>query len=160
MSNKSVFFRKIISHSAKDTRKFAADLARELVKKYAGKTIVIGLSGDLGSAKTTFTQGFLRALGAKGAIISPTFVIAREYDLENARYYRAYHADLYRLNVTGAEFKLLRFPKLFKEKNSIILIEWAEKAKKFLPKNTIWIKFSHKDKNKRVIEVEPHRFTA
>ena len=40
---------------------------------------VVVLTGPLGSGKTTFTQGLVRGLGAKGRVQSPTFTIIREH---------------------------------------------------------------------------------
>src|SRR5699024_7174632 len=58
------------------------------------------LSGDLGAGKTTFVQGFGAALGVRGPITSPTFVIARAHpSLSNGP--ALIHVDAYRLG--GAE---------------------------------------------------------
>lgn len=66
-------------------------LAREIptpehMKEFAGRLATLTrpgdlfvLSGDLGAGKTTFTQGFGEALGVRGPITSPTFVIARTH---------------------------------------------------------------------------------
>src|SRR6476620_6587695 len=57
-------------------------LAEEFVSKLEpnkGGATLVGLSGDLGSGKTAFTQGVARALGVKGNITSPTFVIQKIY---------------------------------------------------------------------------------
>ncbi|GAH26428.1 unnamed protein product, partial [marine sediment metagenome] len=40
------------------------------------------------------------------------------------------------------------------KKNFLLVIEWAEKIKKFLPADTIWIKFDFKDKNTRKISIK------
>jgi len=34
---------------------------------------------------------------------------------------------------------------------NLVVIEWAEKIKKILPKDTFWIKFEYLDKDKRKI---------
>ena len=57
---------------------------------------VICLFGDLGSGKTTFTQGFANGLGIKTRLLSPTFIIVRRYPLKNLDCF-FYHLDLYRM---------------------------------------------------------------
>lgn len=63
-----------ISNSENDTILIAKKLASFL---HSCDTIV--LSGDLGSGKTKFTQGFLSYFGLENEISSPTFTIVNEY---------------------------------------------------------------------------------
>lgn len=73
-----------------------ADRVASLVR--AGDLLV--LSGDLGAGKTTFTQGLGDALGVRGPITSPTFVLARTHpSLVDGP--PLVHVDAYRLG--GAE---------------------------------------------------------
>src|SRR5699024_11327367 len=66
-----------ITHSAEETKQIAAELA-QLIEP--GK--VISLKGNLGSGKTTFSQGFAKALGIKRAVKSPTYTIVKHYPLD------------------------------------------------------------------------------
>lgn len=127
-----------ITQSNLETQKLAQNLAKEF------KSGVIALSGDLGSGKTTFVQGFAKGLGIKDKIISPTFVLIRQHG-------RLYHVDLYRID----NFSELGLEELFLDKNAIVLVEWAEKIKNLLPKNTIWITFKMLSENKRGIKLAP-----
>ena len=136
--------KKILTSSAA-TKKFAASLAKKIIKASSRqlKAKVIALTGDLGSGKTTFVQGFLRALGVKGSITSPTFLIIKLYKLnEPDNYQFVYHIDAYRLHFPK-EILTLGFKKIIADPKTTVLIEWADKIKKLLPKNTIWIKFEH-----------------
>lgn len=108
--------------------------------KYA---LVIALFGELGSGKTTFTQGFARGLGIKGKIISPTFIIMR-------RHKNFYHFDAYRLK-NEKDILALGWKEIINNPGNIVLIEWAEKIKKILPRKCVKIYFEHVDKNKRKI---------
>ena len=56
---------------------------------------VVCLEGDLGSGKTTFTQGVASALGARRPVTSPTFCLVVEHPSERAL---LVHMDLYRLH--------------------------------------------------------------
>lgn len=124
-------------------KKFAAGLAKKISAQSLGKHAkVIALVGDLGAGKTTFTQGFLKALGVKRRIISPTFLIIRPYALRATRYERAIHIDCYRLH-KPQELLSLGFKEILKNPAHIVLIEWPELVKKYLPKNTRFIEIKH-----------------
>lgn len=130
---------KYITRSKKETK----DLAKKLAKKLTG---VIALIGELGSGKTTFAQGFAEGLEIKEKIISPTFVLIRQHKIPNSKKI-LYHIDLYRIE----DIKSLGLDELWSNKENIVLIEWAEKIKKLLPKNTTYIQFKILSENKRQI---------
>ncbi|MBI5876237.1 MAG: tRNA (adenosine(37)-N6)-threonylcarbamoyltransferase complex ATPase subunit type 1 TsaE [Chloroflexi bacterium] len=104
------------TQSAAETQALAARIAPLL---QAGD--VLWLSGDLGSGKTTFTQGLGRALGITQPIVSPTFVLIREY----AGRLPLYHIDLYRLDNPREALNLgLRD---YLDGEGVCVIEWAER---------------------------------
>lgn len=109
------------SSSPLDTQKIANSLASDF--KNGG---VIALSGELGSGKTTFVQGFAKGLGITEKIISPTFLLIRQYPLGD---YFFYHIDLYRLS--SVETKDLGLKEILTSPNNIVLIEWPERIKDF-----------------------------
>ncbi len=110
------------------------------------------LSGELGSGKTTFIQGLAEGLGVRDRIISPTFILVRKYQSEKPLNF--YHVDLYRLEGDlGYEMDNLGLTDFMKDKDSIVAIEWAEKAREYLPENTVWIKFDVLGDNRRRIVV-------
>lgn len=133
-----------VSRSHADT----ARLARRLAGK--GKQHIFGLVGELGSGKTTFVQAFLRALGVRGRILSPTFIIIKPYTLHLKPSAIAYHIDCYRIKKPG-EFLKLGLKKILADKENIVLIEWAEKIKRYLPPKTVWLEFKHGRKEKERI---------
>ena len=144
----------LLSNSLKETEKIARQLARSVAAKRGERASVIALSGNLGTGKTSFTKAFLRSLGVKETVSSPTFVLSREYVLSSGKHKKAYHIDIYRL--TEKEARVLELKKIFKEKNAIVLIEWAEKIKKLIPKRAIWIYFRHgRTKEHRLINIHP-----
>ena len=132
-----------ISHSSNETAK----IAKKLAKKISG---VIALVGDLGTGKTTFVQGFAEGLGIKDKIISPTFVLIRQHQIPKSKKI-LFHIDLYRLE--EKEFGQLGFKELISDANHLILIEWAEKAKNLLPKESFWITFENIGGSQRQITV-------
>jgi len=134
-----------ISKSAYDTTR----LGGEFAKKLQGGD-VIALYGDLGSGKTTFVQGLARGLGVKQRIISPTFVIIRQYKASPPRCNAFYHIDLYRIDSERA-IKGLGLEEIISDPQNIVAIEWAEKMGNMLPKKRIDIYFEYVDEHKRRI---------
>ena len=124
-------------------------MATRLAKTLTG---VIALTGDLGSGKTTFVQGFAKGLGIKEKVISPTFVLIRQHQIPNTKKV-LYHIDLYRL---GAEEQIKHsgIEEILQDPENVILVEWAEKAQHFLPKNTIWVNFQALSQNQRRISLK------
>ena len=113
---------KLKTSSPAETQAIAAALA-SVVR--AGDVIL--LSGDLGAGKTTFTQGFARALGVTDPVTSPTFTLMNEY---RGRL-RVLHADVYRLE-SLQEVIDLGIGELVEE-DSVALVEWGEAAAPALP---------------------------
>ncbi|OGV91542.1 tRNA (adenosine(37)-N6)-threonylcarbamoyltransferase complex ATPase subunit type 1 TsaE [Microgenomates group bacterium RIFCSPLOWO2_01_FULL_46_13] len=113
-------------------------LGRQLAGRIKPGTTV-ALYGELGSGKTVFTRGFARGLGIAKRIISPTFILLREYQLPQSKG-RLYHLDLYRVRGTE-DLRSIDLIELTKEKDSLVVVEWAEKAKKYLPRKRMEISF-------------------
>ena len=137
--------REITTTGAKQTQKIASLLAEELTR--ASRPVrdgacVISLMGDLGAGKTTFAQGVARALGVKERVLSPTFVLMKIYALKKKKFRHLIHIDCYRL-ASPRDLAHLGFKEILKDKDAVILIEWADRIKKILPPHTLWLKFSH-----------------
>jgi tRNA threonylcarbamoyladenosine biosynthesis protein TsaE len=128
--------------SSAATKKFASILAKEIARTPSDRARVIALSGNLGAGKTTFTQGFAKALGIARPVQSPTFVVMKIYELEEKYLKHLVHIDAYRIE-TSQELDHLGFRELLKDKDAVILIEWADRVKKILPKDTMWLTFEH-----------------
>jgi len=134
---------KIVSKSVKETQAIAAKLAEKIFKKkrLVNHAVVVALSGNLGAGKTTFVQGFAKALGIKRRITSPTFILFRKHKLPMGGLY-LYHFDLYRIRKIK-ELEIIGFKKILAEPSNIVLIEWSEKVKRVLPRDTIWVEFNY-----------------
>lgn len=141
--------KEIVSHSSEETKKFAQQLAANLK---GGE--VIALKGDLGAGKTTFTQGLAKGLGIKERIQSPTFVLLKEHEVKSKKLKvkSLIHIDCYRLKSANDALSIGLTDYLSK-RDTICVIEWAEKIKKILPKNTIYIKLEHIKENSRKIVI-------
>lgn len=106
----------------------------------------IYLSGDLGAGKTTFARGLLRGLGVDGSITSPTFTLINEYD---AGALKILHLDLYRVE-DPAEIEYLGLRDLFDEQ-TVLLIEWPERGRGFLPGADQKVSIEYVDENHRML---------
>ena len=136
---------KFISNNEDETKAIGFNLASKLNKK----DIVI-LTGDLGSGKTKFTEGFLSYFGLEDEISSPTFTIVNEYSKNDIN---IYHFDVYRLEDLD-EFYAIGGTDYFD--NGICLIEWGELIQDALPNEYIKIDFSRNDlnENERVLNIK------
>jgi tRNA threonylcarbamoyladenosine biosynthesis protein TsaE len=130
------------------------DIARELLDSGSKKpAAVFALQGDLGSGKTTFVQGFLKGLGSKKRVTSPTFVLMRRHGLAGKKFKNVFHIDAYRLK-KPEHLAALELSVILSEPGNIVMIEWPEQAKRFLPKNTTRIKFKYgKKESERIITI-------
>ena len=133
------------SHSKKETQKTASQLAAKM------KSGLIALEGELGAGKTTFVQAFVRALGVKAKVKSPTFNIIKKYKIPNVPQF-VYHIDCYRLR-DHKDATSIGIKEILKEKENFVLIEWPERISKILPKKLTRVHIDHIDKNKRKIKI-------
>lgn len=114
------------------------------------------LEGQLGTGKTTFTQGLALGLNITANINSPTFTLLKEYpgqvrpsDPETpARVGPAlYHFDLYRLD-DPAEILDLGFEDYFYG-NGVCIVEWADRADLYWPADHLRIRLKMLSETKR-----------
>lgn len=100
-----------------DTRALGVRLAGQL---RAGDLVV--LSGPLGAGKTALTQGIGEALGVRGAVTSPTFVLARVHRGPLP----LVHVDAYRLRDAGGPVDLDDLDLDDDLPHSVTVVEWGE----------------------------------
>lgn len=145
----------IISHSLADTKKAATEVLLVLKRYKVGgaKAIVVGLKGDLGSGKTTFSQSIAEVLGVIEQVTSPTFVIEKIYTAKDSDFKKFVHIDAYRLE-DGHELNVLDFKRLIEDEQNLIFIEWPERVADILPLDTFYISFTFVDENTRMISYE------
>ncbi len=135
----------LITNCEADTKNFAKSLAKILKPKD-----IVVLTGELGSGKTKFVEGFLSYFGLENEISSPTFTIVNEYKNNDIN---IYHFDVYRL-ADSSEFYEIGGDEYFD--TGICLIEWGELIEDALPSNYIHITFT-KNKNKensRILDID------
>ncbi len=129
-----------------DTERLGASLAAVL---RPGDVVL--LRGELGSGKTTLVRSVVAGLGMDASqVSSPTFVIANEYEGENAP--TVVHVDAYRLSgpddldtigwerIVGAE--------------AIVFIEWPERIEEALPEGCAQIRITQQGETARKLEID------
>jgi tRNA threonylcarbamoyladenosine biosynthesis protein TsaE len=136
---------KIISNTVNDTLKIGKSLAKLLQK-----SDIICLLGDLGAGKTTLVKGIASELGvSRDEVVSPTFVLIREYD---DLALPLYHFDLYRLN-DPSDILGLGYDEYFYGQG-VSVIEWADKLGYLLPKEYLRIELYIKNDSQRLLKIE------
>jgi len=101
------------------------DLGRH-VKSEILENYVIFLEGNLGAGKTTFVKGFMKGMGFKEIVNSPTFSLIELIELDT---HYVFHVDLYRINRKNELYELDLHEETDLDKPSVHLIEWPEKGK-------------------------------
>ena len=103
----------------------------EIIADTIPQGIIIALTGELGSGKTTLSQSIIKNIMKIQDVSSPTFNIVNEYRDKNQT---IYHFDFYRLEDESELFGI-GFDDYLSDKKSIMLIEWADKFLDILPRN-------------------------
>ena len=135
----------LITNCETDTKNFAKSLAKILKPKD-----IVVLTGELGSGKTKFVEGFLSYFGLENEISSPTFTIVNEYKNNDIN---IYHFDVYRL-ADSSEFYEIGGDEYFD--TGICLIEWGELIEDALPSIYIHITFTknENEENSRILDID------
>jgi tRNA threonylcarbamoyladenosine biosynthesis protein TsaE len=132
--------RSLTTHSAAQTTALGERLGRELE---AG--LVIALTGELGSGKTTFVQGLARGLGVAGPVTSPTFALMNEYEGRLKLYHLdAWMAERGRAFLESGAVELL-------EAGAVCVVEWADRVAEWLPLPHLALELVHRGPQDRSI---------
>lgn len=136
---------KYITNSEQETFELAKDFGAGLK---GGE--VIGLSGNLGAGKSVFARGLAAGLGIKKKITSPTFVLMNVYPIKQQVIKYFCHIDAYRLR-SETDLAAIGAKDYLGRPDTVTVVEWADKVKSLLPKNTKLIKLNNLGKEERVI---------
>ncbi len=107
---------------------------------------VVSLEGPLGAGKTTLLQGLAEGLGISMQVTSPTFILFRVLPVSGQRGARGgsaiknlVHADAYRVK-DPKELVATGFTEYVGQPDTLVVVEWGDRVKKLLPKDTVHIK--------------------
>lgn len=139
--------RTFLSSSPSATRRIAALLAQN-----AKPGDVYALRGGLGAGKTLFAQAFARALGVRGSLRSPTFVLVSQHGANKRGVRRLFHVDLYRLRRLGSQDRYA-IEEVVGDRAGVVLIEWPERAWGLLPKDAVVVDFTMRGERARLVGV-------
>jgi tRNA threonylcarbamoyladenosine biosynthesis protein TsaE len=147
--------KKYIAKNLEETQKIASDFIKTLCQGLSltsgSSATTVGLYGELGSGKTSFTQGVAKALDIAENVVSPTFVIEKIYELKNQNFSHLIHIDAYRLE-KSSELLHLGWQEIIADPKNLILIEWPERVADIMPLH-ICINFRHIENEQREIEI-------
>ncbi|HQU14743.1 MAG: tRNA (adenosine(37)-N6)-threonylcarbamoyltransferase complex ATPase subunit type 1 TsaE [Chromatiales bacterium 21-64-14] len=110
-----------------------------------GPGLLIRLTGELGTGKTTLTRGFLAALGHAGPVRSPTYTLVEPYEIGR---HRVYHLDLYRV-ADPEELEFLGLRDLL-DGEAVCLVEWPERAGAALPAGDLTLHLAYRSPGRQV----------
>jgi tRNA threonylcarbamoyladenosine biosynthesis protein TsaE len=127
-----------------DTRAVAAKLAASL---RPGDIIL--LTGGLGVGKTLFTSGLAVGLGVEEQVLSPSFVLVRQY---RSGFLPLVHVDVYRLGSVN-EFADLEVLDLGAD--GVVVIEWGDALEGQLPEDHLRIDFVVEEDGTRLLRLVP-----
>lgn len=173
----TTMIQEITTHSKEET----IDAGRQLASQIAPGSVIV-LSGDLGAGKTTFTQGVLAGLGALGPYTSPTFVIMKQYDIQNkvapatvststnAQMNEPVHSAIH--TASFLEYQSLKrvyhvdayridtermlaigWEEWLEDSQGVVLLEWPERVADIVPETAIGISIEWVDEYTRLITI-------
>ena len=136
----------VITHSAEETTSWGREFAKRLQPP-----VLVLLTGDLGTGKTTLTKGIVAGLGAavEDEVTSPTFTLVHVYAAAGAT--KVYHADLYRIE-NFHDFETLGLEDVF-AKPAVVILEWSERFPLPPPWPQLRLKLEHLGGDARRIQV-------
>ena len=151
----------VVTRSAEETIAWGREFAREL-----RAPLLVLLTGDLGSGKTTLTKGIVAGLGAADEedVTSPTFTLVHVYGDDGGQRGAGaasstsisgksvvYHGDLYRIE-SFHDFETLGLEDAF-DKPAVVILEWSEKFPLQAPWPQVRLKLEHMGGDSRRITV-------
>src|ERR1700682_5419161 len=138
----------VITHSAEETTRWGREFAKRLKVP-----VLVLLTGELGSGKTTLTKGIVAGLGAAGEdeVTSPTFTLVHVYGAAGAP--KVYHADLYRIE-NFHDFETLGLEDAF-AKPAVVILEWSERFPLQSPWPPLRLKLEHLGGDARRLQITP-----
>lgn len=110
---------------------------------------IVVLKGGLGAGKTLFTSGLAAGLGVEEQVVSPSFVLVRQY---RSGFLPLIHVDVYRLGSMN-EFDDLDVIEMATD--GVLVIEWGDAVENGLPVDHLRVEFEVEEDETRRITLVP-----
>lgn len=122
------------------------DLFAEIISENLFPGFILGLTGDLGSGKTTFTKYLSKHMGINDNLNSPTFTILKIYENKLP----LYHMDVYRLENIGYDYELDDY--IYGQ--GVSVIEWYQYISGMLPNELLEVDIKVIDNGVRELTIK------
>lgn len=133
------------SSSPKETRKIGIKLIQQF-----GQDQIYCLFGALAAGKTTLVKGIAETLGISETIVSPSYVLLRQYDGDSP----LFHLDLFRIE-SSSEFLEAGLDDYLVRRRGVVAIEWAGRVEDILPRERIDVEFELTGESERELKIFP-----
>lgn len=134
-----------------ETPEAMAQLGQRIANELRAGDLVL-LSGELGAGKTTLTRGIGAALEVRGAVTSPTFVLARTHPRPDGA--PLVHVDAYRL-ASAMELDDLDIDFAA----SIVVVEWGDGKTDGITDDWLRVRIERPHGGEATDEIEPRHVT-
>lgn len=110
--------------------------------------LIIALSGELGTGKTTLAQAICRGYLVRDQVTSPTYALVHEYTSPRSP---VFHVDLYRLESPG-QLSNIGWDDIISSA-SLVIVEWPDRAADRLPPDHVPIDLEYipRDDSRRIL---------
>ena len=128
-----------ISRTLDETNRCAEkvlSLLKEAAQNQNNQSAVLTLSGPLGSGKTALTKEIAKLLGVADVVISPTFILRRDYPTTDDTFRSLVHIDAYRFN-NQEEATTIHIQEDINAPHTLVVIEWPEYMQTHIPKHAL-----------------------
>ena len=145
---------RITAHTQDDTVRLASDIIT-LLKKVPHRTgkkhaAIVTMSGPLGAGKTFLTKCIAAAMGVSDTVISPTFILRRDYRTAEPAFPLLVHIDAYRLSDNDPD--TIGLGEVSADPHTLIIIEWPSHIPSHIPFCTLAV-FAHADGTAHTFDV-------
>ncbi len=133
----------IIAQTATEMEEIGIELASIL-----GDGMVVSLVGPLGSGKTTLTKGIAKGLLITDVVVSPSYMIAREYRGRLPMH----HIDAYRIS-SLEELAEVGLDDYLPPERGVSVVEWPERIDGLVDISTIQVSIELMDNEDRRVSI-------